>query len=97
MSHKRPHRQCWRPWCHPWHLHMGPRGDEPMAMCKGVPDLRKRDVTPVPMTNDELIKLIEEYGNECCHGGMGYTSTREDELLDRIREELKELRRTDEE
>lgn len=51
----------------------------------------------MPMTNAELIKLIEEYGSECCHGGMGYTSTHEDELLDRIKEELKELRRTDEE
>lgn len=34
---KRPHRQCWRFWPHPWHTHMGPRGNESIAVCHGVP------------------------------------------------------------
>jgi len=32
----KPERQCWRTWAHNPHLHMGPRGDEPIARCRGV-------------------------------------------------------------
>lgn len=40
----KPHVQCWRTWPHNWHLHKGPKGDQPMMLCKGVPNLRKGDV-----------------------------------------------------
>jgi hypothetical protein len=34
---KRPQRQCWRFWSHHWHLCQGRMGNEPTAVCPGVP------------------------------------------------------------
>lgn len=35
-----------------------------------------------------LLKLIEEYGNECAVGGAGYTYDDSDKLLDEIKQRL---------